>query len=58
MWGKNDKHQLGVGDNRPRTKPSIVMGGLKGVSVATIACGAWHTVAVSRTFLDFILMTC
>ena len=45
-WGDNDFGQLGHGEYEHRHIPTKVES-LDGVSIVKIACGEWHTVAIT-----------
>ena len=45
-WGDNDYGALGHGDNEERHIPTKVKS-LDGLFIVKIACGAWHTVALT-----------
>eukprot|EP01023_Acetabularia_acetabulum_P048796 TRINITY_DN5170_c1_g1_i2.p1 TRINITY_DN5170_c1_g1~~TRINITY_DN5170_c1_g1_i2.p1 ORF type:complete len:471 (-),score=95.20 TRINITY_DN5170_c1_g1_i2:71-1483(-) len=45
IWGRNDKCQLGLGDNIQRNMP-IIVESLRGQKVVSAACGRHHTVVV------------
>ena len=53
-WGDPDKGKLGHGDREAALLPRQVRA-LEGVSVAAVACGTWHTVAMGA---DGRLFTC
>ncbi|XRB22633.1 regulator of chromosome condensation [Pseudoscourfieldia marina] len=46
-WGDNERGQLGLGDRRRRLLPEQLGGSLAGETVISIACGAYHSVALT-----------
>lgn len=48
VWGRNEKGQLGLGDQLTRNVP-VVLEALKGVKIVSAACGRYHTVFVTDT---------
>ncbi len=48
-WGHNGYGQLGHGDTAIHTRiPTIVSHGLEGVIIDQVACGAYHSMALSK----------
>ena len=45
-FGVGSRGQLGLGDVLPRAEPQLVPG-LAGLPVAAVACGGWHSLALS-----------
>ena len=46
-FGLNGRGQLGHGDILPRTQPTLVKG-LAGIKTLSVACGNWHSLALSE----------
>merc|ERR1711862_283860 len=47
-WGDGFCGQLGLGDKRPQMLPcQVVLGGLEDECVASVSCGARHTLCVT-----------
>ena len=48
-WGSNSEGQLGLGvDNKYEIKPKLISS-LIGIPIVFIACGGYHTIAVSKS---------
>lgn len=52
-WGVGFQGRLGHGDKEPCTFPTRVTGALEGHYVVDVACGSFHTVALTREGLVF-----
>jgi alpha-tubulin suppressor-like RCC1 family protein len=53
-WGANDVGQLGDGSNANNSTPKLVQGDLSGREVVAVACGASHSMALTKAGEIFV----